>query len=441
MPADRGLAGLGLLMQISGSVFLAMGAYIALLPILTGAGPGGPRLEIFLIGVFSALRSISQRSAGTAILYGSAKGYMRNINMYGGIALAQSISVVLVLAHLDVPGKFIFFVFAVLMTWPVVVLSMLRSKRFQDIDGEIPATEDMGFESAAVFMTIFGMMGTFAAGCVLLSIFKSASSTLSEVPGILWTLVVMMLLARSLLHLRAGWQGVSGIDADVASHRAGTYFQFGVVSSVIAAAFLMLQLLMQKSGLGPEFFIVIAMSAYLLLAWPTAMRVFFTDRNFSMLLDEGKTHRRAADTGLTALGWILLGTGSMALTYAIGSVLLFRGEINELNQLAGAMGSKSSPSLWLGLGVAALQTFAGFELVRMSDRHRIATTIYGAVAVVAMGYQFWPVISQLDMLVGMGFLDLTVALGPIFLSLPLAVAALVLVNRNTDPDAKARIAA
>jgi hypothetical protein len=90
--------------------------------------------------------------------------------------------------------------------------------------------------------------------------------------------------------------------------------------------------------------------------------------------------------------------------------------------------------------VAALQTYAGYELVRMGDHHRVAATVYGAVAVVATSYLHWPMISQLDHMAQLGPFTIITGFGPVFFSLPLAAASIVLVNRNSDPDAKARIA-
>lgn len=441
MPADRGLTGLGLLMQVGGSVFLAFGALIALMPLLDGAQGGGPKMEVFVIGVLSVIRSIAHRSAGMALVYGSPRGYIQNIKTYFGIALAQSVSVALVFMHLDAPWKMTIFAFAVLMTWPATVLVMLSTKRFRMAEKNLPATEDMGFESAAVLMTIFGLMGTIAGGCLLLSIFKSAGNFLSEVPGILWTCVIMMLLARSVLHLRAGWLGTSGINPEKASHSASTYFNFGVISAVIAGAVLMLQMIMQSPGIGLEFFIMVAMTGYLLLIWPSAVRMFFTDRNFSILLDEEKTHRRAPDTGLTALGWLLLATGVVTLVYTLGSLLFFRGEMTEMNQLASELTANKTPSLWVSLAMSAVQTYAGFELIRMGDNHRTATTVYGLVAVVATSYLYWPMISKLDLMAELSPFTLVTGLGPIFFGLPLAIASIILVNRNSDPDAKAKITA
>ncbi len=441
MPADRGLTGLGLVMQVAGSVFLAVGALIALMPLLESARGGGPKMEVFIIGVLSVIRSISHRSAGMALIYGSPKGYMHSLKTYVGIALAQSASVALVLVHVDAPRSMTLFVFALLMTWPTTVLLMLSSKRFRTAEKDLPATEDMGLESAAVLMTIFGLMGTMAGGCLLLSIFKSAGSILTQVPGILWTGVVMMLLARSVLHLRAGWQGSSGINPEKASHSASSYFNFGVISAVIASAVLMLQMIMQSPGIGLEFFLIVAMTGYLLLIWPSALRIFFTDRNFSMLLDEEKTHRRSPDTGLSALGWLLLATGVVSLVYALGSIAFFRGEFTELNQLAAELTDNRTPSMWVSLAMSAVQTYAGFELVRMGDNHRIATSVYGVVAVVATTYLYWPMISKLDLMAQLSPFTLATGLGPIFFGLPLAIASIVLANRNSDPDAKARITA
>jgi hypothetical protein len=441
MPADKGLTGLGLVMQVGGSVFLAVGALVALMPLLESSRGGGPRMEIFVIGVLSVIRSISHRGAGMALIYGSPKGYIHSIKTYAGLALAQSTAVALIFIHLDSPWKLTLFVFALLMTWPATILLMLSSKPFRMKEKDLPSTEDMGFESAAVLMTVFGLMGSLAGGCFLLSIFKSAGSVLSQVPGILWTGVVMMLLARSALHLRAGWQGASGISPEKASHSASTYFNFGVISSVIAGAVLMLQMIMQSPGIGLEFFIMVAMTGYLLLIWPSAVRMFFTDRNFSMLLDEEKTPRRSPDTGLTALGWLLLATGIVSLIYALGSLLFFRDSMTEMNQLAAQLTDNKTPSLWVNLAMSAVQTYAGFQLVRMGDHHRIATTVYGVVAVIASTYLYWPMISKLDLMAQLSPFTLVTGLGPVFFGLPLAIASIILVNRNSDPDAKARITA
>ena len=441
MPADRGLTGLGLLMQLAGSAFLTLGAYIAVAPLMQGAGPGGPRLEIFLIGVLSAIRSISHRSAGMALVYGGAKGYLHNIKVYFGISLAQSLAVGLILLRMGAPGKMAVFVVAVLMTWPAIVMAMLSSKRYRSLGREVPASEDMGFESAAVLMTIFGLMGTIAGGSMLLSVFKTAGTTLTEVPGILWTCVLLMLFVRSALHLRAGWQGSSGVDADKASQSASSYFNFGVISAVIASAVLMLQMIMGSPGLGLEFFIVIAMAGYLLLIWPSAVRMFFTDRNFSMLLDEGKTHRRAPDSGLTALGWLLLANGGVALVYNLGSLLLVSNDGAELGMFAPDMYASDGLSDWAHILLAAIQAYAGYELVRMSDFHKIAATAAGVATVLVTAYFYWPVLSKLDHLSELGPFAIASGLGPVIVGIPVGIATIVLVNRNSDPDARARITA
>lgn len=90
--------------------------------------------------------------------------------------------------------------------------------------------------------------------------------------------------------------------------------------------------------------------------------------------------------------------------------------------------------------MAGIQTYAGIELVRMGDNHRLVTTIYGAVAAIVTCYLWWPLIEELGDLGAAGPLAL-IGAGPVFLNLPLAIASIILVNRNNDPDATAIITA
>ncbi len=88
MPADHGLASLGLLMQLGGSVFLGYMVVFALLPLFAGGAAGS--LFLFVVGATGAVRSAFHRTAGTAMLYGSPQGIFRPTYTYVGVAVAQT---------------------------------------------------------------------------------------------------------------------------------------------------------------------------------------------------------------------------------------------------------------------------------------------------------------------------------------------------------------
>jgi hypothetical protein len=442
-PADRGLSGLGLLMQLSGSVFLALGAYIAMLPLLLGpTGSGDGKMEIFFIGVFSVVRSIFHRSAGMAILYGTAKGYMHHIKLYFGMALFQSFAVASFLMANDAPGKVALFIVAVLMVWPATLLFALTRPRFARLGDKVPKAEDLGFESAAVLMTIFGVAGCVLTGLVLINVFRNSAFYFQEVPGLLWTGVIGMLFVRSALHLKAGWQGTSGVHAEQATASASNYFNFGVISAILAGAVLMLQMLMSEYSTRFDDFFGTAIMTYLLFIWPTALRNFFTDRNFSMLLDEQTVTRRVPDTGLTALGWLLLANGGLGLVMSLGTELLMSGSggTSDFMMLGNLLGGDFH-SNWWNIGVSGLQVYAGIELVRMSDSHRVVATFCGAVTALVNCYLWWPQLESFNEIFGASPMMILTGSGGIVLSMALAIATVVLVNRSHDPDAKARITA
>ncbi len=439
MPADNGLTGLGLLMQLAGSLFLAYGAFIAASPILEDMR-GGPRMSLFAIGVASAIRSAYHRSAGAGLLYGSPKGPLHRLKIYIIVGIAQSAAVSLFLLNMDMPGKLALFFFVVLAAWPTTLAFVMQTKRFKSISDDLPKSEDMGFESAAVLMTIFGFMGSLAMGLFIVTMFKSDAFVMSDVPSLLWMSVMILLFIRSVLHARAGLQGTMGANAERASESAARYFNFGITVSVIAGAVFMMQMIMMQGTLHFALFTMVAVGVYMLLVWPMALRNFFTDRNFSMLLDEQGFTRRAPDTGLTALGWLLLSLGVMGLSVSLAAVVFLKGKLMGVDlMLLSRMAVPGAHSQWWMIGVSGLQVAAGLELIGMSDRHRIVATAYGAVTMVVTTYLWWPVISQLSKASSMDPVASAEFYAQLLLSLTVPVATLLLVNRNWAPDARARI--
>jgi hypothetical protein len=458
MPADHGLAALGLLMQLFGSVFAGIAAFYAMIPILSGGAPAA--WVVFVIGAICCVRSIFHRMAGTSLIYGSASGTFKLLNVYTIVAVAQTALTILlvkkyplVLGAEAVPGKTLVAFALLLLAWPVALMIVARWPRLRRFENEgIPTAEDMGFEGAAILMTILGVIGVLFAALVIYSLSQAEGKILSSPQGMLTMGVFLMLLVRAILHVVAGVKGTAGVDSDGATDAAAKYYNFGVVSSVITGGVFLIMLMMDGGGGGGAMkFIVVFISimVYLLLIWPLALRRFFTERNFSALLSgsEAPNYRRAPDAGLTALGWLLLATGVYFMASALPSALFkMPFDISSLLSFGrgGGMGDELAGfgrSPWWNVAVCAAQIWAAIELITMSDRFRIAGSAYGAIATVVTIYLQWPMLKMLKHMGGGGPFsgDSAFPVMLIALSITLPVATFLLVNRNVRPAAQARI--
>lgn len=459
MPADHGLAALGLLMQLFGSVFAGIMAFYAMIPILSGGAPAA--WVIFVIGAIGCVRSIFHRMAGTSLIYGSSGGPFKLLNAYAIVSVAQTAITLLllkkyplVMGAAEMPGKLLVTFAVLLLAWPVTLFFIARWPRLRRFQDEVPTSEDMGFEGAAVLMTILGVIGTLFAVLVIYALSQAEGKILSSPQGMLTMGVFLMLLVRAILHLVAGIKGTAGVDSDGATDAAAKYYNFGVVSSVIAGGVFLVMLMMEGGASGGAMkgiVVIISMMVYMLLIWPLALRRFFTERNFSALLSgsEAPNYRRAPDAGLTALGWLLLATGVYFMAQALPAALfkmpfdlssifsMGRGGLED--DIAAHLGR----SPWWNVGVAAAQLWAAIELITMSDRFRVAASAYGALATVVTIYLQWPMLKMLKHMGGGGPFagDSAGTVMILALSITLPVATLLLVNRNVRPAAQARIRA
>jgi hypothetical protein len=454
MPADHGLAALGLLMQLFGSVFAGVMAFFAAVPILAGGAPNA--WVVFVIGALGCVRSIFHRMAGTSLIYGATKGPFYFMNVYTIISVVQTAITILLLKKymmVDAPGKMLATFAILLLAWPATLFVVARWQRLRRFASEgVPTSEDMGFEGAAVLMTILGVIGILIAGLLIYSFTQTEGKFLSTPEGMLMMGVALMLLVRAILHFVAGIKGTAGVDSDGATEAAAKYYNFGVVSSVIAGGVFLIMLMMRGGG-SPEALkgvvVFISMMVYTLLVWPLALRRFFTERNFSALLSgsEAPNYRRAPDAGLTALGWLLLAVGVYSLAGALPTALfktpfdpaslLTMGRDSGMGDEIAALGR----SPWWNVGVCAAQLWAAIELITMSDRYRVAGSAYGAIATVVTIYLQWPMLKMLKHMGGAGLLsgDQIPTFIMIALSVTLPVATFLLVNRNVRPAAQARI--
>lgn len=435
MPADCGLSGLGLLMQLSGVLTLALGIVIALAALATG-----PNLDLVLIGALSVVRSGFHSAAGTA-LYG-VPGSLRGTKVYCLVAVIQSAIVAALLAqHISALDAAL--VFLALIAWPAALSLVLSSKRFQDIAIAVPTSEDYGLESAAVMMSVFGLTGIATMSFLLFG---------DVLSGGLSIVLLVLLFARSSLQIALSWRSSAFANLDSARVRGRMYTVFAVVTSVPCAGivFLLRQEVEPDSTFqAPEgtfqsgaFFLAIASAAmvsFLLLSWPTNLSKFLKDRIAYANNEERAVSRRAPDMGLTTLGWLLLGTGTLwfSATLVVGGVLSISAVTPIWPQLEGAAVGHFS----LGLVVSAVMLAAGGTLIAMSDYHRVATSVCGGVAAIGSYLLWWPGSEQISLFPLLGADIVLVQMLPFLTTFPLAITAIILVARRVQPDAKARIAA
>ena len=452
MPADHGLGSLGLLMQLAGSLLAGYMALLGVFPIFAGAS--GSVLVVFLIGALGAIRSLFHRAAGGALVYGSSQGIFRPIHVYIAVSVVQTVLTVLLI---NIDEKLPLVVNAsiglALLAWPAVLLVLVTRRSMRELvaHDSLPVAEDFGFEGAATLMVLLGLFGALFTGFMLYGSLKLFGTSLGG-QGFLVVGVLAMLLIRSILHTSAGVKGTRGIDSDGATESAARYFSFGVVSSVVTGgALLILFFSTPGVGLHPALLLLGAIAVYLLMAWPVILRRFYSERNFSALLSgaDGPSFRRAPDAGMTAVGWLLVALGVLQLAFSLPFALSGSGAMREallaldpLRTGMGGLAAAADGSSWLTIGVAGVQVWAGYELVRMSDRHRLAATAYGIVATAVALFLSWPQVRAVEMSgTGgpLGNFGMTAGYVGIALSLVLPIGTAILANRKLVPVAQARV--
>jgi hypothetical protein len=451
IPADQGLSSLGLLMQLGGSVAAAIITFWGFTA-LTQPTRAGSSMMILLLTTLGVVRSLMHRAAGTGLLY-SAPGHgpcdpgesgadeqpahpLRGVRRYILVALLHSALVSTVLVARDVaPTRMAVAIGLALASWPLILAGLLRTPWLRRFEHEVPAPEDKGFEGAAVLMTVMSIAG-LAIAALLLQSFASRDALRGT--NVLLLLCMLLLLARSALHLIAGITGLRNVQLDAAVERVAQYANLGLVSSFVTGGVLLITL-MSEAAAGFSGLLVISVAVWMLSIWPMALRRFFAERQFASLLagDAAPIHRRAPDAGLTALGWLLLAIGAVALSVSVaaagGSFFDGSDDSATLSLLRLLMVGGS----WRTFAVAALMLVAGFELVRMTRHHRaVATACAGAIAALELTTwgSGWSVISQLTS--GLhGTSALAMLLGP----LGLALTTIALVNRKIASAGHAQV--
>ena len=445
VPADQGLASLGLVMQLAGTVFAAYASLVMFIMLFlpTGFGRVGKGYILIVLALCVA-RSAFHRVGGSELLYPRATfddkpSPFAGVKRYVLVAFAQTaVMAVLLSGKFGVPFKFTLGICAGLAAWPTFLAVISRLPRFKRFSGELPIAEDKGFEAAAILMTVLGTCGVLGTGAFLVVMLESGSQILSQGPGVLLLVALVMLLIRSIFHVQAGISGLRETNLDRSVELANRYANFGVISSFCAAGAMLIVSMMGAVNLAV--IAVVAGVCWMLMAWPMIIRRFFSERQFADLMagDGSQLHRRAPDAGLTGLGWLLVAHAFFGATLLIPQVVLgadFGGRYTEMLSFMGPSGARS---LWWSVGLTTFQMWAGYELIRMSPHSRVIATVFSVVAGALTIYIMWPVLQGMKHLGRMMSPETVMMIVPLAIQLVIPVSTLLLVNRKIAPTARAR---
>jgi hypothetical protein len=456
VPADRGLSGLGLLMQLAGSVFAAIGAVWAaqclqLFEVESrfGTGHSDRLLWLVLVAGSAIVRSLIHRQAGADLIHGPAP--YQGIRRYLVVSLINAGAWLAYLTgQMHAPALVFAPILSVLLAWPVALFVMTNLAGFRELASEVPPGEDKGFEGAGLLMLIFGLSGLIGTSLVLYMRWTGTPGEMHSDPSFMLTVLALaVLIGRSALHVAGALRCLRETRLDVAVAAVNRYADFGIAAAFLVGGALLVAMLIEHAELIG--LLVVGCTMWMLLAWPLAVRRFFGERQFADLVANANadgapsSYRRAPDLGLTTLGWLLFASGLVSLAFWLPATLLMPADFRMAlgaadNPLAGVLslinpGMDHSP--WWGIGLNALEIWAGFELIRMGELHRAAATAYGVITTALMLYFVWPALSDPSSLPE-GGVSSSAVLASFAFALIIPLTTLFAANRSAVPAATAR---
>lgn len=451
LPADHGLASLGLVMQLAGRTTAALVALLASLAWIQGRLHPHPAWCGLVVALCIA-RSQLHRAAGRDLTYGrrstegTAADPLDAMRTYVVFALCQAVAIGAIAAGVfDQPWPAAAGITAALALWPcalAVISYRPHVSLVQPLRAGLPLGEDRGLEGASIVMTVLGTYGVLSTGGIVVMLGALSPHHLRHGWGVMLLVVFALLVVRSSLHIRAGLAGLRDSSFDRPSELAGRYAAFGVISAFCVGG--VLSLLAMSERLTPDAILSVAVACWLLITWPMIVKRYFSQRQFAELLAGDRvTHRRAPDAGLTALGWLLAGHATLVAAVVIVQVTghpRLGPELGRAADHALVLSGLAVGRWWLidaGLAAASvvLELAAAAALIRMSDQRRAITTIYAVFAGVVALAPAVPVLASLGHHLSLGT---GIQLLPSAVQLVMPVAALRLVHRVVMPAARAQ---
>ncbi|HEY0189975.1 MAG TPA: hypothetical protein VGC42_02560, partial [Kofleriaceae bacterium] len=304
VPADHGLASLGLVMQLTGRTTAALAILVAV-ACLAWARDLPHVTWLLVICVASIGRSLLHGAAGRELIYPRATSAepdpLAAIRLYvlAGIAhaiLSGAMAPELGAAHDTAVGLAL-----ALAVWPLILTVVLHYLRAHRLHLAVPLGEDRGLEGASVLMLVFGALGAVLAISLLFVIGSLRATGTDRGWSMLLGWVFALLAIRAPMQLRAGLAGLTAGATgwyqpfEHFGEATARYTRFGVLSAigvgVVLLGFLPLHY-DQATALG-----AIAVT-WMLLAWPRTLRRFLGDRRLTGIIEGGRVeHRRAPDAG------------------------------------------------------------------------------------------------------------------------------------------------
>lgn len=457
--ADRGLGGLGLIMQLGGTIFAAFTAMIIFYGLIMmgrmrgGAGEGF--LYLLLLGGTGLARSIIHRNAGADLCFATMSPFA-GIRKYFSISAANTACWFLVMAgRAHAPAWTWIVLVCMLMAWPTALLVMSKMPGFREMDAQrVPVGPDKGFEGASLLMLAIGLMGVALSGAMLYMAFKMV--TMRGAPGsmVLILVAAAVLFIRAILHVAAGLRGVRETYVDRVVEAANRYANFGVIAAFVTGGAMLMMFMTVAPD--PTILIVVGCLTWMLLAWPLAIRRFFSERQFADMMAgvDPSAHVRAPDMGMQSLGWLLFAQALISLACSLPALLLGHSELfngmggggggmssgmDQLGQMMTMITPEQGHSPWWSIGIWAAEMWAAIELIRMSELNRIAATAFGGIVTAVTLYMNWPALTHLSEIMREGPMAV-MFFAKLASSLAIPLTVLFAANRNPLPAATARIA-
>lgn len=373
-PRDRGLLGLGLLMQAVGGVWLALMGGFLLLGLVDGSSRGGNLVWLIVLTGLGAWASVVLWQAGRSV--GAREGgVVGKIRTYAVVSWAQ-LAIAAWFFHQEggMPLEVVVFSFGLpFAVWPTLLFLVSSLEPYRGLlDDGVPETSDRGLEGLSIYMTLFGAISLLLS---LLLVYAIVTSRLTrEWQGLVILLCLILLGVRAGIHVAAGLKGAVKQAWDSLLDRAGLYGGMGV-GVAVAVGFLITIIILGERRKTVGMFIPVGMLVAALLVWPLVVRRFVADRGPAASLAP------APDRGLGALGWLLLSAGCFTVVYTLGALLLGRRATGGLfgPTMPGIFGSPAADQA-LTLLSAGLASAAGLSLVRMTPAFKATTLAYAGVA-------------------------------------------------------------
>jgi hypothetical protein len=452
-PPDHGLAALGLIMQLGGSIFLVL----TVIELLSIYRPGlvdadsSWLMNFKVLPAAAVIRSALHVRAGRALTRRSGPARLHPTYTYIAVAFAQTALTLGFLSFAMGPWDHevsIRMVVAavVLLAWPVTLLGMTIDPRLRrSVRGEQTHAAN---EVPGALMVVLGMIGVLAAIFMSYAVLGPGDVRVlgSSSVRLLIFYVCALLMGRSVLHVIAGARVMSGGDPAATDRAMTRYLRFGLLSSVLTGIALVVVHALDSRGSASSRMYTHVTDAWalgvLLLVWPLLLRPLDTARRSSPA--------RLLGGGLAGLGWFLLALGVLQLALAVLVALVgFHEDYPSMHfWLRGVTVDWTSVvdhlrwPWWMAV-IAPVQMWAGIELIHSTRRQGTAVTAYGCLSTVITMYLLGPQLLRLSEMLTLevDFRTRVASLFQIAFWLVVPLMTMVLANRRpaATPSSRSKV--